>query len=541
MRTAYSCLVDAGPKFEWQAVNLCTSILTNIGATPSDIKVHVTSRVSTEFANFVLDRGHCLLEVQPFPGDHGYCNKIQQLGSGAFAGYDRVVLCDCDLFFLTKPPLGSQIAAVAGRVVDQPNPPLDLLMKLYESRGITPRETCLVGFPTSADDLTIASNWNGGLYVLGTDCLEDCERVWARHALSLLADLDGLGNYRNHVDQIAWSLTLEELGLSYELLSSDANFPIHLGPLLADQEPAFLSSIHYHDRMDSMGKLACTGNARIDMFIGLANDQIAALITKRVLNDDDLLRLFQRWQAYCSRGANFDSVELAFHNARYLRHNSRRLEHLASLHLDLECKTVIEFGAGAGDNSLFFLDRNCAVTSLEPRSENVLYMLGRQTREPEYFRKDAHRIVQCSIEQAEEIAGSAGFQVVYNYGLLYHVAEPEAVLRATTRLCAGIYLLETAVSDLIDGPTDYVENADDLTNAIGGACRLLSRRRIFEVLGECMPHIYVPMTQPAHEQFLRDWTRQPAKPQGRHRAIFVASVDPLDNPMLVAELIDRHD
>ena len=62
----------------------------------------------------------------------------------------------------------------------------------------------------------------------------------------------------------------------------------------------------------------------------------------------------------------------------YIRHNARRLEHLASLHLDLRHKSVLELGAGIGDHSSFYLDRGCRVTAVEPRPENVAVLRERQ-------------------------------------------------------------------------------------------------------------------------------------------------------------------
>jgi len=60
-----------------------------------------------------------------------------------------------------------------------------------------------------------------------------------------------------------------------------------------------------------------------------------------------------------------------FHSEAYLRHNARRLEHLASLCAPLAGRTVLEVGAGIGDHSHFYLDRGCVVTITEARSENL--------------------------------------------------------------------------------------------------------------------------------------------------------------------------
>src|SRR5262245_11954492 len=48
-----------------------------------------------------------------------------------------------------------------------------------------------------------------------------------------------------------------------------------------------------------------------------------------------------------------------------------RQDHLASLGLDLEGKTVLEVGAGIGLHTQFFLDRGCAITITDGDPANV--------------------------------------------------------------------------------------------------------------------------------------------------------------------------
>lgn len=50
--------------------------------------------------------------------------------------------------------------------------------------------------------------------------------------------------------------------------------------------------------------------------------------------------------------------------------------------------------------------------------------------------------------------------------------------------------------------------------------------------------VYAPLTQPAHEEFPLDWTA-PRQPGTLSRAVFIASRQPLDHPLLTTELPDR--
>jgi hypothetical protein len=231
---------------------------------------------------------------------------------------------------------------------------------------------------------------------------------------------------------------------------------------------------------------------------------------------------------------------MKFHNPRYSCQNARRLEHLASLNLDLRDKSVLEFGAGIGNHSLFFLDGGCSVTSIEPRQDNVACILHRHAAEGVAFPSRRHKVIRCSAEESVALLHNARFQIVYNYGLLYHLGDPESFLRKSAGFCEGLYLLETAVSDLVEGDTTYIEDSANVTNAVDGRCHLLSREKIFAILRDCLPFVYMPITQPTHEQFLSDWSAAPQPPVNRHRAIFIGARMPLQNPMLADKVLHRH-
>jgi len=63
-------------------------------------------------------------------------------------------------------------------------------------------------------------------------------------------------------------------------------------------------------------------------------------------------------------------AEQSFRGVDDQRRSARRLEHLASLGLDLHGKRVLEVGAGVGDHTGFFLDRDCTIVSTESKPEN---------------------------------------------------------------------------------------------------------------------------------------------------------------------------
>jgi len=231
-----------------------------------------------------------------------------------------------------------------------------------------------------------------------------------------------------------------------------------------------------------------------------------------------LSRLLQPW---------FRSTT-SFQTDVYRRHTSRRLEHLASLGLEVAGKSVLELGAGIGEHTGFYLDRGCPVLATDARPENVSTL--------------RQRFLNCRVDRIDLDGGGAmlleRFDVVHAYGLLYQVRDPESAIRFMSSCCDGLLLLETVVSPSSDGPNPVGEDARDPTQAAYGLGCRPGRRWLFQVLQSHFRHVYVPITQPRHEEFPLDWDA--VRPARHARAIFVCSRSPLLLSSLSEELISRH-
>jgi SAM-dependent methyltransferase len=226
-----------------------------------------------------------------------------------------------------------------------------------------------------------------------------------------------------------------------------------------------------------------------------------------------------------------------FHSVTYLRSNARRLEHLASLNLAIRDRSVLELGAGVGDHTTFFLDRGCSVTCVEPRAENctLLASLMHERHTQGYTAAARCRILRADALSFEPIV-SETFDIVHCYGLLYHTDDPLAVLSVIARKCTDMVLLETCVAFGSQEAINRVpERANIPSQSVSGfGCRP-TRPWIFKRLSELFGHAYVPRTQPAHEDFPLDWTiNQPTDRESR--AVFIASRQKLDNPLLLDKL-----
>jgi SAM-dependent methyltransferase len=221
-----------------------------------------------------------------------------------------------------------------------------------------------------------------------------------------------------------------------------------------------------------------------------------------------------------------DGPAKEFHSDAYQRHNHRRLEHLASLGLDLAGSSVLEVGAGIGDHTSFFLDRGCRVVSGDARADNVAVL---RARHPQI------EVHELDLDEPPAEAPGA-FDVVYCYGLLYHLTKPAEAIEFMARCCRRLLLLETCVSFGDDESVNpCVERVEVPSQSVRGRGCRPTRPWVFNALRRHFEHVYMPTTQPWHEEFPLDWTG-PA-PHGRlTRAVFVASRSPMENAVLVERI-----
>lgn len=240
------------------------------------------------------------------------------------------------------------------------------------------------------------------------------------------------------------------------------------------------------------------------------------------------------WRALSHRWPRADPrqrVEAIFHNDHYLRLTARSLEHLASLGLPLRGRTVLEVGAGAGDYSSFFIDRGCRITITDVRPELLAYLRRR------YPEQDVQHL---DLETPAPLTG-APFEVVFCYGVLYHLRQPAQALAYLNDCCRDLLLVS---SQVVYGDEEDIVLVDEQQARLGqsyyGRGARFTRRWLWQQLRHHFPHVYLPITQPTHPQFPTDWTLQPVKEE-LVRAVFVAARQPLTNPLLTEAWLDHQE
>lgn len=235
---------------------------------------------------------------------------------------------------------------------------------------------------------------------------------------------------------------------------------------------------------------------------------------------------------------NSDPVRAHFRSDHYTRINQRRLEHLATLGLVRRGMRILELGAGIGDLTGFFLDRDCAVTLVEGRPDNIAIARDRFADHPHI---DIH--LRDLDHPADIRTPETSWDLVFAYGLLYHLERPAEAIRWMAHRAASLLILETCVTPARNAAINpLAEDSSFASQALrGNGCRP-TRAWVHDQLTLHLPFVYSVCTQPNHDEFPLDWNNPAPSGAGLYRAIFVASRTPLDHhPLLLRGLPERHD
>jgi SAM-dependent methyltransferase len=206
--------------------------------------------------------------------------------------------------------------------------------------------------------------------------------------------------------------------------------------------------------------------------------------------------------------------------------NGARMSHLAALSLPLTGKRVLEVGAGVGKLTGFFLDRGCAVTSIDGRVENL-----------EQLREQHPDVITEVVDvERDDLSALGSFDVVFCYGLLYHLEDPFRAVGKMSEVCSGTLLLETMVCDHSSPVLKLEAEPPRVPNqALRGVGSRPSPAYVVMALRLAgFEYVYAPNEPPAHRDFLfvAGDTLDTSRDGHPLRRVFVASRQPLSSQTL---------
>ena len=220
-----------------------------------------------------------------------------------------------------------------------------------------------------------------------------------------------------------------------------------------------------------------------------------------------------------------------FDSADAMAINEARMSHLESLGLPLAGKRVLDTGCGVGHLASRLTQMGCKVVCVDAREDTIATL---RSRHPTL---EAHVV---NVE-SEPLSALGRFDVVFSYGLLYHLENPLAGLRNLESVCDELLLLETIICDH-ELPLVRVEDeSSDINQAMGGlGCRPTPQYVVLALNRLGFQHVYAPAEPPQHQDFQFEWRNNLESSRDGHplRCVFVASRTKLKNGRLVSLLRD---
>ncbi|MGA8146938.1 MAG: hypothetical protein WB870_05090 [Gallionellaceae bacterium] len=255
MKGLISFVVDGIAAHYYKAELFLFSLEKFAGVPRNRILVQCVDRVSQDFLAFLRHHGYTYRLVSPFL-DGKYCNKLQQLeGIETYlADSDGVYLLDIDMAVLAPFAIPDN-QAICGKIVDQPNPPLHVLERIFTTANI--------GLPESVScdcdqGKTLSTNFNGGFLFIPRDIIKVVSDEWRSLASWLFQRPELFDNTQQfiHVDQVAMSMAIASRSLNVVRVPTNYNFPLNqkIRPayFLPDQP---IRILHYHDQINPFGMI----------------------------------------------------------------------------------------------------------------------------------------------------------------------------------------------------------------------------------------------------------------------------------------------
>jgi uncharacterized membrane protein YgdD (TMEM256/DUF423 family) len=293
MRLRYSFVIDEHSRFILESRIFLRTILA-AGVPPSDIVAQVTARSGEVGKRIAGEFGVRALDL-PLGPDGAFCNKINQLFTLAGEDFDVLVACDTDVA-ITK-PLDEVATAqfVRARRVDQENPPLAVLERIREFLGF-PQQPALAAPGCCPTATTYAMNCNGGMLLIPRQLMQPLGEAWLGYARTLTDHRHLLEQWVNHIDQVSWAFAMLKLGLPFQELPVEYNFPTNLAKRIPRGTYAQPVVLHYHRALDRNGRLRSSGVRLVDKSIREANRRLTDGAVKSSNRSTGMLTGFKgRW------------------------------------------------------------------------------------------------------------------------------------------------------------------------------------------------------------------------------------------------------
>lgn len=184
-------------------------------------------------------------------------------------------------------------------------------------------------------------------------------------------------------------------------------------------------------------------------------------------------------------------------------YNTARVEHLKLLNLPLKNKTILETGCG-GSGSLTKVLHSYepySITLNDVRYENIILLLLNNISNNLYSIKDFNNWDLNNLDNVSE-----KFDIIFSYGTLYHLHDPENFIKNSSRMCNDFIIIETIVNKNNDESCISVqENSNANNQSFTNMGSRPSRLYVLKTLSKYFKYAFICNEGPKHNDFIKDW------------------------------------
>ncbi len=269
MTVKFSCVIDQRAKYTRQAFVWASSLLKYAGEGPDSILIHFVNQLDLKYQRIFDSWGIKTQIVKPFDSRHPHSNKLTQLDSELLHSVDYVVLCDCDIAFCESISDWITGDSVRASIVRGTSIPLEQWQRIFRMAKLD--------FPTTRvkamfeDVETLPTYCNGGLIIVPQPIFQNLREIWPKWDRWLLDRPELVEPFVFFIDQISFTLSCEELGLSINYLPVELNLPPSADLLDRIQKEIHPIVLHCHGQE---GFLLPVNIASVDRQIQKLNDLI---------------------------------------------------------------------------------------------------------------------------------------------------------------------------------------------------------------------------------------------------------------------------
>ena len=246
MRIAFCCIVDEAMRFqdEYQQWVIAHRLYSS---DKIELQAYFINSIPERLKRFSAENNVQTKTVQQIVPGSPHCNKIIPfLDDSIIQNHDVVVVSDSDHHVVSDLSRYCKQDTLRLAPNNGNNPPLEKFKELFNYYDIT--SEVRVGLSLMANEKgsreTYLNNNSGGVIMMPTPQAKEIALEWKKWAVLLSENNAILGRWSIHVDQVAFSLAMETLGLDIDFLPAETNAVLKMIPKLTDIKAFHITRSH---------------------------------------------------------------------------------------------------------------------------------------------------------------------------------------------------------------------------------------------------------------------------------------------------------